>query len=190
MIDDTFVRPDVWVVGPLPHVRSYGRPLMADDMSDKIKTQKELLWCMYSDIRAHARHAETLRSNAVNYVLVIASALVAVILSDRKVESTELPLCLAVALIGLFGLAFVASYTELYQRNRRRAERLRNLLDLHFFSDSDTTVTEVLKDADKSHEATRLYRWSRRVTGSSHRFWMLLPVLVIAVGALLAAVAA
>jgi hypothetical protein len=163
---------------------------MDDNISDKHKSQKDLLWGMYSDIRAHARHAETLRSNAVNYVLVIASALVAVILSDRKVESAELWLCMAVAMIGLFGLAFVASYTELYQRNRRRVELLRNLLDRRFFSDMDTTVAEVLQDADKSHEATRLYRWSRGVTGSSHRFWMLLPVFVITVGVLLTAVAA
>lgn len=144
---------------------------------------------MYSDVRTHTCHAETLRSNAVNYVFVIASALVAVIFSDGNIERAELPLCLVVALIGLFGLAFVASYTELYQRNRRRAERLRTLLDSRFFADGDTTVAGLLDEADKLHEASQLYRWSRRVMGSSHRFWLLLPMLVIAVGVLLIAAA-
>jgi len=163
---------------------------VTDEISDRVKAQKDLLWGMYSDVRTHARHAETLRSNAVNYVFVIASALVAVIISDGKVERAELPLCLVVVLIGLFGLAFVASYTELYQRNRRRAERLRTLLDSRFFADGDTTVAGLLDEADKLHEATQLYRWSRRVMGSSHRFWLLLPMLVIAVGVLLTAMAA
>jgi hypothetical protein len=162
---------------------------MTEHMSDEVKVQKDLLWGVYLDIRTHARHAETLRSNAVNYVLVIGSALVAVILSDQRVDPGDLPLCLAVVLDGLFGLAFVSSYTELYQRNRRRAERFRDLLDHRFFSELDTTIASVLKDADRSHQATRLYRWSRRVSGSSHRFWMLLPGLMITVGALLAAMA-
>ncbi|MFE9579527.1 hypothetical protein ACFYO1_24280 [Nocardia sp. NPDC006044] len=162
---------------------------MADDMSDKAKAQKDLLWSLYADIRVHARHAEALRSNAVNYVLVIASALTAVVLADRRVERAELPLCLAVVLIGLFGLAFVASYTELYQRNRRRAERIRKLLDNRYFTGGDVSLSKILHEADQVHETTRLYRWSRRTTGSSHRFWLLLPVVVVVVGASLAAAA-
>jgi len=163
---------------------------VTDEISDRVKAQKDLLWGMYSDVRTHARHAETLRSNAVNYVFVITSVLVAVIFSDGKVERAELPLCLVLVLIGLLGLAFVASYTELYQRNRQRAERFRTVLDSRFFADGDTTVAGLLDEADQDHEATRLYRWSREVIGSSHRFWLLLPMLVIAVGVLLTAMAA
>lgn len=150
-----------------------------------MQAQKDLLWGLYLDVRAHARHAEMLRSTAVNYILVITSALVALILSDGSIERAEFPLCSAVPVIGLFGLGFVASYTELYQRNRRRAEHLRGVIDDLFFSDADTTLTSLLDTADQQHQATLLYRWSRQITGSSHWFWMVLPLLIVVVGVLL-----
>ncbi|GAA4470809.1 hypothetical protein [Phytohabitans houttuyneae] len=158
---------------------------MADEMSDKIKMQKDLLWGVYSDVRAHSRHAETLRSSAVNYIFIIASALVAVIISDGNVRASERPLCLMVALIGLFGLAFVGIYTELYQRNYRRAIDLRNELDSRFFDGSDSTLAKLIASADSRHEATPLYRSSRRLLGSAHRFWLLLPGLVLVAGLVL-----
>lgn len=163
---------------------------MGDDPTGGVAAQRDIVWGLYLDVRAHARHAEVLRSTAVNYVLVIASALVALILSDGSIERAELPLCFAVGVIGLFGIGFVASYTELYQRNRRRSEYLRSVLDSLAFPDTDVTLTSMLDSSDKQHRATSLYRWSRRVTGSSHRFWMTLPLFVIAVGVLLVTIAA
>jgi hypothetical protein len=160
---------------------------MSDEMSDKVKTQKDLLWGVYSDVRVHSRHAETLRASAVNYIFVIASALVAVVVSDGKVRSSERPLCLMVALIGLFGLGFVAAYTELYQRNYQRAVELRTVLDSRFFDGGDSTLAQLIATADSRHETTVLYRFSRRLMGSAHRFWLLLPGLVLATGIVLTA---
>lgn len=162
---------------------------MTDD-SARLQAQRELLWGMYTDIRAHARHAETLRANAVNLVLVVASALIAVITSDGHVDRDELPVSLVVALVGAIGLAFAASYTELYQRNRRRAERLRAVLDDRFFVAGDPAIGEVLATSDRHHQSTRLYRRTRRLTGSTQRFWMVVPTIVIVAGAVLAIVAA
>lgn len=154
-----------------------------------MRPHKDLLWGLYLDVRAHARHAEVLRSTAVNYLLIITSALVALILSDGSIERDELALCLAVPVVGLFGLGFVASYTELYQRNRRRAEHLRTYLDDEFMSGDGVTLGGLLAAPDEEHRSTPLYRWSRQLTGSSHRFWLMLPTLIVAIGALLVAIA-
>jgi len=155
---------------------------VADDVSDELKIQKDLLWGMYSDVRTHARHAETLRANTVNLVLLVASALTAVITSDGHVERHELPVCLVIVAVGLAGLAFAGSY-------RLRAERLRSVLDAWFFASAEQTIAHVLAASDGSHEASRVYRWTRRLTGSTHRFWLVVPTLVIVGGALLTVIA-
>jgi hypothetical protein len=158
---------------------------MAGELSDVVKAQKDLLWGMYTDVRAHARHAETLRSNVVNFMVVVASVLIAVIANDARVSRPELPLSLAIVLVGLLGIAFAASYTELHERNRKRAMRLRAALDDEFFSGGCNTIASLLDEADEPHEAGRLYRWSRGLTGSTQRFWFLLPALILASGLLL-----
>lgn len=158
---------------------------MSDDVSDAAKLQKELLWGLYSDVRSHARHAELLRSNALNYVFVAAFALMTFVVSDGHVRRTEMPMCIMIALLGTFGLAFIASYTELYQRNRRRATALRNVLDDRFFAGDVMTMTSVLDASDQEHRMTRLYRWTRGMTGSAHRFWLLPPCLLAGAGVVL-----
>jgi hypothetical protein len=162
---------------------------MADDISDLTKIQKDLLWGMYTDVRAHARHAETLRSNVVNFMIVVASVLIAVIANDRRITRSDLPLCLAIVAVGLLGLAFAASYTELYARNRKRAVCLRTVLDDEFFPDGVKNIAAILDEADAPHEAASLYRWSRGLIGSTQRFWFLMPALVLAAGVILTVVA-
>jgi hypothetical protein len=162
---------------------------MSDD-SGRQQAQKDLLWGMYTDIRAHARHAETLRANAVNIVLVVSSALIAVIASDGRVTRDELPLSLLLVFVGAIGLAFAAAYTELYQRNWYRAERLRAVLDERYFSTGDPAIEEVLTASDQFHQDSGFYRWTRRLTGSTQRFWLVVPSLVVVTGIALVFVAA
>jgi hypothetical protein len=161
---------------------------MADELSDLAKVRKDLLWGLYSDLRTHARHAEALRSNVVNFMIVIASVLVAMIANDGRVAEEELPLCVVVVAIGLLGLAFAASYTELYERNRSRAMRVRQALDDEYFTDG-TTMESLLRDADSVHQSALRYRWSRRLTGSTQRFWLVLPGLIVLAGLLLGIIA-
>lgn len=144
---------------------------------------RELIWGMYTDVREHSRHAESLRSSVVNFVLVAASVLIALVFSDQRVGAGDLPAGLAIALVGGFGTAFAASYTELYQRNRRRAEVFRAALD------GNGRVAELLRASDLAHAGTGLYRWGRRATGSTHLFWLTLPALVALAGLLLSAMA-
>jgi hypothetical protein len=161
---------------------------MAGELSDQAKVRKDLLWGMYTDLRTHARHAETLRANVVNFMLLVASVLVAVIANDGKVSQKDLPLCLALIAFGVLGLAFAASYTELFERNRTRTVRLRTALDNEFL-DSGTTIAALLQEADQQHQADRLYRWSRRLTGSTQHFWSVLAGLVIMSGLVLTVIA-
>jgi hypothetical protein len=161
---------------------------MAGEQSDETKTRKDILWGMYTDLRTHARHAEMLRSNVVNFMVVVTSVLVAVIVNGGHVTRKALPLCVLIVLVGLLGLAFAASYTELYERNRNRATRIRETLDREFFTNG-TTIATLLHEADEHHEAGVLYRWSRRLTGSTQRFWFVLPSLITIAGLLLAVLA-
>jgi hypothetical protein len=155
---------------------------MAEELTDLVKARKDLLWGMYTDVRLHARHAEMLRANVVNLTIVVASVLVAVIAADGRVERSEAGLCLAVTLVGIVGLAFAASYTELFERNRRRAVRLRDQLDDEFLTGGPVTIASVLDEADHAHQSASLYRWTRRVTGTARRFWFLLPSFVLVAG--------
>src|SRR5688500_9528036 len=105
---------------------------MAGELSDEAKVRKDLLWGMYSDLRTHARHAETLRANVANFMILVASVLVAVIANDRRIAGNDLPLCLAIVVVGGLGFAFATSYTELFERNRKRTLRIREELDEEF----------------------------------------------------------
>jgi hypothetical protein len=60
--------------------------------------------------------------------------------------------------------------------------RLRKYLDDEFFAGKDATIETLLHEADGPHESGSLYRWTRRITGTTQRFWLLLPGLVFVVG--------
>jgi hypothetical protein len=162
---------------------------MSGDLPDEAKIRKDLLWGMYTDLRAHARHAETLRANVINVTIVVASVLVAVITNDGHVGRNDFLMCLAVAIVGLFGLAFAASYTELHERNRRRALRVRDELEHEYFDATTNSISSLLSEADAVHRASKLYRRGRLLPGSTQRFWLLLPGLVMLAGVVLATVA-
>jgi hypothetical protein len=168
------------------------------------------LWGLYQDVRTHARHNETIRSNAVNYLLLGASALIVVITYDTRIQGVlDIVLAIILSLFGLIGMVFAASYAELYYRHRAKSGRLLRELDDLFFqdqqsinlsdifpsareTDADTTDTDTT-DADyeyegKLHEFEYKYKWARGITGkagSTHVFWILLPFVVFLVGIVL-----
>ncbi|HEX7461919.1 MAG TPA: hypothetical protein VF317_07080 [Dermatophilaceae bacterium] len=147
-----------------------------------VPPQKDVLIAIYNDMRAHARHAETLRAAVVNFTIAVASALIAVITADNHVKATELPVCVVVTLVGVLGLVFAANYDELYHRNWRRARVVRAELDRLCFAPGHPTIADLLDRADDEHHDTQGYRYSRRVLGSTHRFWLVAPTLVIGGG--------
>jgi hypothetical protein len=52
------------------------------------------------------------------------------------------------------------------------------------------TVAQLIAESDAPHEAGQLYRWTRGLTGSTQRFWFVLPGLVLIAGVSPTAVAA
>jgi hypothetical protein len=147
-------------------------------LSDIEEARKDLLWGMYLDVRAHARHAETLRSNAISYTLVLTSALIVAITFDKTVNGADVLLCAAIALLGLVSTGFSASYAELYHRNDLRAKEFRNRLDTLFFDGEPDRIAEIWKRAKETHDKHKVYRWGRRITGSTHGFWLVPPIMV------------
>lgn len=151
--------------------------------------QKDLLWGLYQDVRTHARHAETLRTSAVNYMMVIAVALITLITFDKRFSLSDLPLSIVVCLIGLFTALFSASYAELYFRNRERAKGILKRLDeLLFDNRAQNTLTKLVDDAEEegNPQANHYrYQWARKISGSTHLFWVGLPAVVFVVGVLL-----
>jgi hypothetical protein len=144
--------------------------------------QKDLLWGLYTDMRAHARHAETLRSTVVNFMIVIASVLITAIVGDGQIRRADLIASLGMVLVGFLGLMFAASYTELHERNRLRAMQLRRYLNERCFASDDESMESLLAASDQEHQASPLYRRTRGVTGSTQRFWFLLPAAVLITG--------
>jgi hypothetical protein len=165
----------------------------SEDVTERKKIQKDLLWGFYQDARAHARHNETIRSNAINYMLLVASALIVVIGLDSVVNRKDLAFAIILILIGLIGALFAASYAELYYRNRERSERLRKELDALFFQNQRAQITLAqIWDATESEQADYPYKGLRLITGdagSTHVFWIALPLVAGLVGTVLTALA-
>ena len=144
---------------------------------------------MYLDVRAHSRHAETLRANTVALTVVVGSAFVAFITSDKTIDIGDVPACVLIVLTGVGGLAFSISYTELYQRNYRRAVTIRNGLDEKYFPDGSRSIRHHLDKAQLVHERSLEYRLGRRSIGTARRFWIGTPASVAIGGIVLMAVA-
>jgi hypothetical protein len=153
------------------------------DVTEAEKIRKDLLWDLYQDMRTHARHNETIRSNAINYMLLVASALIVVIGLDSKLNSNDLAFAIILILIGLVGALFAASYAELYYRHRGRAIGLRRRLDTLFFQgQASDSLCGILTEAD---DADYKFKQVRLITGeasSTHIFWIGLPLVVCMIG--------
>lgn len=141
---------------------------------------------LYQGIRNHARHSEAQRSNAVNYALLITSALITMILFDRQINRYDLPLSILVSFIGFLSALFSLSYTELYWRNRERASRLLKQLDAVFFTDqAPATLFQITNSVDEIHRKTKIYFLGRKIAGSTHLYWIALPLVIFIIGIVL-----
>ncbi len=161
---------------------------MAGELTDLEKARKDFLWGMFTEIRTHSRHAETLRTNVVNFMIVVESVLIAVIANDRRITGSDFVPCLAMTVIALVSLAFAASYTELHVRQRSRALRFRQAIDEEFFDGAAQSIERLLIEADQPHRASRLHRWGR-LAGSTQRFWFVLPTMALLSGLVLCGIA-
>jgi hypothetical protein len=139
----------------------------SEDVTERKKIQKDLLWGLYQDVRTHARHNETIRSNAVNYMLLGASALIVVITYDRCINGVlDEVLAIILGLFGLIGMVFATSYAELYYRNRAKSGRLLQALDTLVFPDKKPiNLSDIFPEASTDAPEGTGRSWWRRWFG-------------------------
>lgn len=154
---------------------------MNEGINDTQKIQKEILWGLYQEFRNHARHREILRSNVNNYMLIVSSALITVIIFDDKLNRLDLPLSLLICFSGFLCGVFSASYAEGYQKDRTRASELLKQLDAIFFEgQAPITLAQIKENADRSHYSQKLYVLAKKI--NAQFFWLVLPILVCIIG--------
>jgi hypothetical protein len=154
-----------------------------DNVSDTVKIQKDILWGMYLDAHNHARHIETMRSNAVNFVVVIATALIAIITFDQMLNRYDLPLCFILIIIGLMGTAFSASFTEEYFRYTHQVKFFRKELDDSFFEGkAKFTLHQIRDNAEYDFQKVYTFHWLMPITPNSHYFSIVPPLVVLLIG--------
>ena len=167
-----------------------------DDVPESVQLQKELLWGDYLELLTQSRHIETVRVNAVNLVLVMTAALATLITFDRTIDTTDIVPSLIITSAGLLSTVFSVAYLERYDKNKRRASKIRDELDRRFFSPPYHGLTELRATADKelpasqrSERTAHLYRWilrkSKYAVGSTHMFWVVVPMFVSLTGIVL-----
>jgi hypothetical protein len=125
-----------------------------------------------------------MRSNAVNVVLVLAAALISLVSFDGTVTHADLGPSAMVAATGVAGLGWSIAYAERYDRNRNRAEHLRDRLDTLVIPRPENRVRQLLTDADRHRRYPSTLRL--RTAMDTHVFWLLLPAVVAGAGVWLA----
>jgi hypothetical protein len=151
-------------------------------ISEVEKIQKELLWELHQEFRDQAKHNETMRSNVINYTLVVVSALITVITFNGKVDRQDVPLSVVIILIGIFSTLFSAAYTERYHRNRAQASALLKHLDALFFEgQAPSTISQIRANAEEKHFRYKLFSQLRQVI-NTHWLWISFPFIVAIIG--------
>jgi hypothetical protein len=118
-----------------------------------------------------------LRATVSGYVLTAASALIAVVTFDDKVNHNDLPLTILITAVGLFGMLFAATYTERYHRNRNRASQLLKEMDCLINGSGERQTGKIAAKADRQTFEHRRFRYVRAIA-SSHWLWVGFPAIV------------
>jgi hypothetical protein len=170
------------------------------DQIEKLKLQKDILWGLFEEHRAHARHTETLRST-VNSMLIVASAvLVTLATYDRKLNLGDIPAALLLIGFGLLGTMFSLYHTEKILKHKTMAREYRNELDEKVvghlngerLEDIRDRVTGKLTVASKFAAANRfaslvVKRLEEMGAPSSLILWIVLPLFISFIGGALLA---
>jgi hypothetical protein len=162
-----------------------------DNQNESLKIQKDILWGLYQEHRAHARHNETLRSTVINMLIVASAALVSIITYDKNIDLTDLGAAILLVGFGLLGLAFSTYYTAKIYKHKTRAQQYWKKFDEMFFDQPEKISLEGIH-----HEASRKYTegllsklWNRgslidtvKTVSNSLVLWSILPILISLIG--------
>src|SRR4051812_2341920 len=127
--------------------------------SPKLKEfQAELLWRQYVERRTHARHVETIRTGATNYVLILTTILVAAAAIDNRVEADDLWFGLIITAMGLMLFLASMAYLDRYDNSMKVALCFLLELDEAFFqAQPGHTLMDLSRQADRHLQDTYLH---------------------------------
>jgi hypothetical protein len=169
------------------------------------KVQKDILWGLYEEHRAHARHTETLRSTVNSMLIVASAALVTLATYDKKLNSWDIPAALLLIGFGFLGFLFSLYHTEKIVKHKIIADGFRRDLDETVFTplsgahlnDIGARNAKWYPTLSEDPEANKLVTFVNRfvtfviVTSenmkirSSFVLWAMLPSFIAAIGLLL-----
>lgn len=92
------------------------------DLNGLAKERRDILWGLYQENIAHARHHETIRATASNIILLISVTLIGFI-AHGGLSINDWPLTGAMIPIGIYGAMFTSTYFESICRYQRRAKK-------------------------------------------------------------------
>ncbi|HWT03486.1 MAG TPA: hypothetical protein VN256_24765 [Pyrinomonadaceae bacterium] len=153
-----------------------------DDLAqDRLKSQKDVLWGLHQEHRAHARHNETLRATVNNMLIIASVAAIGFVTYDKALSRGDSAAAWLLIGIGFLGFFFSASYTERTLKHKTRAREYQEELDSTVFKEPvGRTLGKVIGDANSKHKGSYVGKIGK--VSSSHLFWVILPLVIMSAG--------
>jgi hypothetical protein len=151
------------------------------NLTERFKTQKDILWGLFEEHRSHARHNETLRSTVNNMLVVASVAVIGFATYDKEVNQNDLAAAGLLIGIGFLGFFFSASYTERALKHKKRATECQKELDRIVFNEPfGRKLEDVIREADDLHKGSYVGKIGK--VSSGHLFWIVLPLVIMVTG--------
>jgi hypothetical protein len=143
---------------------------------------EEILWKLYQDHMAHARHLEVLRASTATVLLAVTAGVLGLLGTSHAWPLTyeQLPLSVFLVLIGFFGSLFAAKYHERISFHINRGDEYRDRLDGQFPAARIKRSDEL---ADLKTRTRHSFLYNRRLW----HLWVSLHLLVALLGMVLTA---
>ncbi len=148
-----------------------------------MKDKTDVLWSMYQEHAATARHHETLRANVTNFILLVGGG-IGTLVSSGGFNHADLPLTILLTFLGIFGIVFSASHSERYLAHKMRATAYRQQLDDLVFKEGKK-LAEIRDDIDA--ERKRKYPILSLLV-NTHWLWILFPLVIAILGIVLSVI--
>src|SRR5215217_4424192 len=181
-------------------------PVASANGNKDLQLQKDILWSLFEEHRAHARHTETLRSTVVGMLILASTALVTLATYDKKLNSWDIPPALLLITFGILGFLFGIYHTEKIVSHKAKAIEYGKELDktilmpltgAQLIEDIDDRTRKKLSKPTENPEAdtykTYVNRLVRYVVDTSEDveirpsllLWSMLPALIAVIGLIL-----
>jgi hypothetical protein len=137
----------------------------------------EILWRFYQENVTHGRHHETLRATTTTLLLAVAAGVLGLLGASHRwpLGHQDIPLCVFLIILGIFGAFFSAKYRERFEFHMNRAREYRNALDKSLPA---AKINERRPLADQRTKKKYPWLYDRELW----HFWMSLHILIAILG--------